>query len=491
MSLLKLRNISKMFYGVQVLHEINLELRAGEVHALVGENGAGKSTLVNIIAGVHELTSGEIYVENRKVHIKSPYHAKKLGISIVYQEPCLIPDMTIAENIFIGAQPSFLGVFSNYMNMKKKSRELLKSLGSHLHPAALVRYLSPADRYLVAIAQAVAHKPKILIMDEPGDYLNDHERSHLFRLIKSLKEQGIAILYITHRLKEIADLCDRITVLRDGRHVITCKVHGLSERDMVRLMLGRELHTLFPPVNEVLGKELLRIERLSKEPWFHHVSFKLHEGEILGLTGLVGSGQTELASTIFGETKKDFGVIYCKNIEFDAANPHQAVKKHFGYVHENRIESGLLMDMSVSSNLSISSWNRLSRRHFMYKDDERDLAIDKVMELDIKIHHVDQEVKYLSGGNQQKVMLGRWLAADSEIYLLDEPTRGMDMGSKAELYVLIHELVKKGKGVVLISSDLQELLGLCTRILVMHHGKVAGELPRHEATEEKILNLMQ
>lgn len=488
--LLTLRNITKAFHGVKVLDEVNFELRAGEVHALIGENGAGKSTLVNIVAGIHRAEIGDIYVEGRKVQIRSPRDAKNLGISVISQEPQLLPNMTVAENIFAGAQPRILGIFTNNTRMKREAKALMKLMGSNLHPNTLVRYLNPSDRYLVAIAQAISRRPRIVVMDEPSEKLDELDREKLFGLIRTLKEGGTGVIYITHRLKEIASLCDRITILRDGRHVITRSTSGLTEGETAKLMLGRDLNKLFPPVHDQLGEELLRVEHLSGPPWFEDVSFSLREGEIIGLAGLVGAGRTALAETIFGQSKKQFGTVYYRNRAADVTHPRDAVRRHLGYVHEDRIESGLLQDMSVANNLSISSLNKLARHSFLMKDAEQELAIDKVISLDIKVNHTDQEVKSLSGGNQQKVMLGRWLAAESDIYLLDEPTRGIDVGSKADLYVLISDLAKQGKGVILISTDMQEILGLCTRILVMRHGRIVGDISHKEASEEKLAGLI-
>ncbi|GGG01771.1 ribose import ATP-binding protein RbsA [Paenibacillus abyssi] len=456
----------------------------------MGQNGAGKSTLAHVIAGVHQMDGGEIYLDEVKVYVKSPFHARRLGISIIKQEPELLPEMTITENIFLGNEVSYLGVFPKGKKMQRESKALLESIGCRLHPNTLVRYLSTTERYIVAIMQAIARKPKLLIMDEPSEKLTDHEREQLFKLIEDLKKQGIAILYITHRLQEIPRICDRITILRDGKHVITRKPEGLSEQDTIKLMIGHDISRMFPPINENLGSELLRVENLSVKPWFEAISFQLREGEILGLAGLVGAGRTALAATIFGQIQKHIGTIYYKNQPVNIMHPHQAVSNSWAYVNEDRLESGLMKDMSVSNNISISNMAKNSRYNFLQKNQEQVLVLDQIIDLGIKVMHIDQEVKYLSGGNQQKVVLARWLAADSEIYLLDEPTRGIDIGSKAELYIRIQELARQGKGIILISTDIQEIIGLCTRTLVMHRGKITGDLSQRETTEESITSLM-
>lgn len=488
--LLKLKDVSKAFFGVKVLDRISFELRAGEVHTLIGENGAGKTTLANVIAGVYQADSGEIWLDGQLVQIRSPYYARKLGISIIYQEPLLVPDMTVAENIFMTGKPALFGIFPHFRAMKRQAKQLLRRLGCSLHPDTLVRYLSPPERYMVAIAQALSQRPKILIMDEPSDHLTHGERQRLFDLIRECKEQGIGIIYITHRINEISAICDRVTVLRDGKHVITCSAKGLTEEEIIRLMLGREVAQMFPLINTRIGDELLRVEQLTRLPWFENVNFTLHAGEIIGLAGIVGAGRTELARTIFGQSRKDFGLIFRRKKQVDVKHPYQAVKEQLGYVSENRMDSGLIMEMSVTENMTIASLDKINRYTFLQKGDERNLVLDKILDLDIKIYHPDQEIKYLSGGNQQKVILGRWLTADSEVYLLDEPTRGIDVGARAEVYVWIHELAKQGKGIILISNDIQELMGLCNRILVMRRGKIVVDKQRSETSEEEIASLI-
>lgn len=489
--LLEMKDISKSFYRINVLDCVHFQLEHGEVHALVGTNGAGKTTLMKILSGIHEPDEGEIRIENKKVSIRSPIEAQRCGISIIHQEPELVPDLSIAENIFLGAEPSMLNLFVNSYQMKKRTQQLMKLMGCNLHPNTLIRDISHHEQYLVAIAKALSLQSKILIMDEPTSSISDIERDSLFKLIRAFKEQGVGIIYITHKLKEISLICDRITVLRDGKHVITREVHGLDENDAIKLMIGRELKLYFPPAITHKGESLLRVDKLTRKPWFQEVSFELREGEILGLVGLVGSGRTELAKTIFGQNQRDSGRVFWRNHEVMFKNPKQAIRHHFGYVNENRIESGLFMNMSISENLSISSMERFNRWHFIRLQAEQESALNTIIDLDIKIKHLKQEIKYLSGGNQQKVVLGKWLVADCELYLLDEPTRGIDVASKSEIYVWIHELAQQGKGVMLISSDVSELIGLCTRILVMHEGRIIDEIMHEDASEERITQMMQ
>ncbi|WP_167577957.1 sugar ABC transporter ATP-binding protein [Ammoniphilus sp. YIM 78166] len=486
----KMENISKSFFGNKVLDQVNFELKSGEVHALIGGNGAGKSTLVHIASGMLEPDNGKFYLNDRQVAIHSPLDAKKLGISVIHQNPSLIPDMSVAENIFLGTEPRLLKIFVYSLKMNWEAKRILKLLGVSINPNKLVRYTSQHEQYLISIAKSICQKSKILIMDEPTAGLTENERINLFKLINMYKSQGVGIIYISHRLDEISKICDRVTILRDGKHIVTSDVQNLPEKDMVKLMFGRDAKLYFPPILKSSRNELLKVENLTKRPLFNNVNFTLYEGEILGIAGLAGSGKSELAKTIFGHKQRDSGNIFWRQQEVVFNHPIQAVNERFGYVNENRLTSGLMMNMSVRNNLSISSLKKLNRWQFVKVNEEMDESLQNVIDLDIKLSHVDQKVKYLSGGNQQKVMLGRWLMADSAIYLLDEPTKGIDVASRSDLYLKIHELAEQGKGVLIISSDIQELLGLCHRILVMNQGCVIGSLPNHNLTEQKIVQLM-
>jgi ABC-type sugar transport system ATPase subunit len=378
-------------------------------------------------------------------------------------------------------------MFTNTVKMKRETKRILRSLGMPLHPNTKVKDLSMSERHVVAIAKALSQKANIFVMDEPTASLSDAERIRLFAMIRGFKAEGFGIVYITHRLNEIFEICDRVTVLRDGKRVVTCRANELSEREMVRQMVGRELTQIFPPLSSPTGNELLRVENMTRKPWFEKIDFRLHEGEILGITGLVGSGTEGLAKVIFGEMKPESGKVFWHKQPIQFKTPRQAIDLGFGYVNRDRIESGLFMDMNVYRNLTIASLKKIHRFHMVQEAQEHDKALDAIIQLDIKTRDPEQEIKFLSGGNQQKVMLGKWLVAESDLYILDEPTRGIDVASKSELYVLLHELVNEGKGMIVISSDMSELIGLCNRILVMHEGRIVDEMTHGEASQERIL----
>jgi ABC-type sugar transport system ATPase subunit len=486
--LLKMNNISKSFFDVKVLENINFELQSGEVHALIGENGAGKSTLMKVLSGVYEADMGEIMIEQQKAVINSPLNARKSGIAIIHQEPALIANLSIAENIFLGCEPKLLKSFVHKTKMNKQAKTILKSLGYMINPNRLVKYLSLSEQHVVSIAKAISHQCKILIMDEPTASLSEYESNKLFSLIHKFKQEGVGVIYITHKLKEIHHICDRITILRDGKKVLTTPVNQISETEIIKHLVGRELTHFYPPIPTQRGSELLKVEQLTCSPWFEDISFQLFEGEILGIAGVVGSGKTEIGKALFGQLPYSKGVMYWKNKKVTIKNPSAAIKNKFGFINENRLQEGLFLDMSVSHNLTISHLKQMNDFQFVRINQERNKALEKIIDLDIKTQDLKQSVKYLSGGNQQKVLLGKWLVAESDIYILDEPTRGMDIGSKSELYVIIRELVSEGKAIIVLSSDFSELAGICSRVLVIHQGKLAAELNAGEATEEKIMH---
>ncbi|WP_276357290.1 sugar ABC transporter ATP-binding protein [Cohnella caldifontis] len=486
--LLKVTGMTKTYFGVTVLDHVNFELHAGEVHALLGQNGAGKSTLVKLISGVEQPDQGEIAIEGRHIRISSTMEAQKLGISTIYQETSLVPDMTVAENIFMGREPRRLGGFVHYGKMKRETKRILKQLGYSIHPNSIVRDLSHSEQQAVSIAKALSMKCKIIIMDEPTASLTEQECERLFQIIRLFKSEGVGIIYITHRLQEVRRICDRVTILKDGQHVMTGQVDRYSEKEMITYMVGRELSQYFPPVADEIGQELMRVERLSKKHNFYDVSFTLHEGEILGIAGLADSGGTELANALFGRIRPDAGTIYWRNERVLFKNPREAIHHRFGLVDKDRLKAGMFTDMPISKNLTMSGLRHLNKLQFIDLKKEQDKALDAIIQLDIKMLDPDQEIKFLSGGNQQKVMFGRWLVAESELYILNEPTRGVDVGAKSELYSVIRELVLEGKGVIIISSDLAELIGLSTRILVMRDGRVVDMIEHESATESRIIS---
>lgn len=480
--MLQLAGISKSFFHTKVLDEVYFEVGPGEIHALVGQNGAGKSTLMKILAGMISPDEGSIFLEGRKIESHSIQDAQKLGISMLHQEPVLVPELTVAENIFLGAEPSRFGIFPRYRVMKSESKRIMKMLGFHIHPNTLVGHLLPSYKYIVAIAKALSSRSKVLIMDEPTSSLSQSESEKLFEVIRTLKTEGVSIIFITHRIQEVYKICDRITVMRDGRNMMTSRVTNVSESEVVRMMLGREHIQFYPPVLEDPGDTLLKVEGLTRRPFFNDVTFELREGEILGIAGLIGSGRSELARALHGTDKAQAGKISWRGTEMSYSN-----KDNVGLVYPNRMDEGLFLDLGVNRNLTVAGLRQHPRWKWITERQENDTALDAVIDLDIKILHLDQEVQSLSGGNQQKVMLGKWIVSGTELYLLDEPTRGIDIGTRGEIYAYIHNLASSGKGVVLLSSDFSELNGLCSRILVMYQGRIVKELSSADSTEEKIL----
>lgn len=487
--LLRLNNITKSFFGTKVLDGINFELYSGEVHAIIGENGAGKSTLIKTIAGVYQPDDGEIYIEDEKVKISSVQDAQKLGIATIYQEPLLVKNMSIAENIFLGNYPTLMRIMPNFSYMRKEASRLLGLLGCQMNPKTIVSSLDPGERYIVSIARALSKNAKLVIMDEPTANLNEGERNRLYRLIKKFKRQGIGIIFITHQLDEVIKVCDRITILRDGKLISTNDVRFMDKGEIIRQMIGKDIHHYFPPILDNLGDELLQVKNLSRAPLLKDISFSVFEGEILGIAGLSRSGRSELSKIIIGQIMKDSGTIHWRGNEFKIDHPFEAVGERIGYVSDNRLEEGLLTNLDIAQNLTISSLDKFNKWQVINQGDEEDTSLETVMELDIKLKHIREQTKYLSGGNQQKVILGKWLVADSELLLLNEPTKGIDIGSRCELYLAIHEIAQRGKGVIVISSDISELIGLCSRILVLHNGQIIDEIHHSEATEERVRNI--
>lgn len=487
--LLQMQNISKLFFGVQVLASVDFDLQRGEVHALMGLNGAGKTTLINIISGLFGPDQGTIWIDNDPVKLSSPSHAQKQGIVTIHQSPSLVENLTVAENIFLGNEPRKF-IFTDFGKMKNESRKVLELLGNPIDPDVKVGSLSLREQYVVAVAKAFVTQPRILILDEPTVGLSELERDMLFDMIRNLKQRQTGIIYITHRLSELPRICDRITVLKDGRNILTCAVGDLAEEDLIEKMCGRKIVQYFPEMNPVYGDEVLRVERLTKSSVLDAISFSLREGEVLGIAGRTGSGKRELAKTIFGHIAKDSGRILWRDKEVQFQHPSHAINQSFGYISNNRIKAGLFMDMDVTQNLTIASLNKRNVWQLLKLDHEKNSVIDKVIELDIKIRNLDQEVKYLSGGNQQKVLLGRWMMSESELYILEEPTQGIDVASKSDIYLAIRELADQGKSILLISDDITELVGLSSRVIVMHQGRIVDDINYDELSEDRILQGM-
>ena len=487
---LEMQHIVKRFPGVLAVDHGQLNLRPGEVHCLVGENGAGKSTLMKILAGAIPMDSGEIRLSGEPVTITSPHQAQQLGISMIYQEFNLSPFLSVAENIFLGREPR-LGnsPFINWSKMYADARELLGRVRTNLDVRKPVNECSVAQQQIVEIAKALSFSSKVIVMDEPSATLTDHELKALFDLIRGLKEDGIGMIYISHRLEEIFEIGDRVTVMRDGQYIDTNDVTDVRREDIIHMMVGRELKDEFPKEHFDRGDEVLRVEGLAIEGLFRDVSFSLHKGEIMGLTGLVGAGRTEVARAIFGADKLQAGQIFLEGVPITVTSPQDAIRQGIGLLTEDRKNQGLVLGMTVRENTTLANLKELVKFLFVDHGRERQVTLQYVDDLRIKTPTIEQTVQNLSGGNQQKVVLAKWLFTGCKVLIFDEPTRGIDVGAKVEIYKLMNELVRKGVCILMISSELPEVLGMCDRILVMHEGRLAGELPRAEADQERIMRL--
>jgi rhamnose transport system ATP-binding protein len=485
--ILRLTNITKSFAGVQVLHGVSFELRRGEIHAILGENGAGKSTLIKVMTGVHQPDSGDIQLNGQPVQFNSPRDSREAGIVAIYQEPSLFPDLDVAENVFVGWQPTRAGGQIDWREMYRQADRLLTSLGVSIDLKKKARYLSIAQQQMVEIARAFSLNARILIMDEPTSSLTLNEVADLFRLVRRLSEGGAAIIFISHRLEELFELADRVTVLRDGAYVDTRRVNDVQRHELINMMVGRTIHELFPKQDVRIGDALLSVERLTRAGAFHDVSFDLHRGEILGVAGLVGAGRTNLARALFGVEPATSGRISIDGREVKIASPRQAIELGLAYVPEDRQLHGLILDMSIMSNVSLPTLKDHALYGWIQQQSERKAAHQSATQMEVRAGHIWQLARELSGGNQQKVVLAKWLASRPRILILDEPTRGIDVGTKAAVHALMSELAAEGMAILMISSELHEVLGMSDRILVMRDGTLAGTFTRAEATQEMIL----
>jgi rhamnose transport system ATP-binding protein len=488
--LLKLTGLSKSFGGVQALAEVSFDLEAGEVHALVGENGAGKSTLVKIVTGAHQPDSGTIEFAREKLADLDPLRARDLGIAAIYQQPALFPHLSVAENIALGVEhPSFWRRIA-WPERRRRAAEVLHEIGAHIDRDVEAGRLTMPQQQLVEIAKALSADVRLLILDEPTASLSDSEIEHLFTVIRRLKARGVGMIYISHRLDELPQIADRVTALRDGRFVGTAPLAAVTRADLIRMMVGRDLSAVFPKTTVPIGDVLLETRGLScRAGGIENVHLKIRAGEIVGLAGLVGAGRTELARVLFGLTPADAGQIRLRGQNVTIESPAEAIALGIAYVPEDRRRHGVILDLSIAANTSLARLPKMSRRGLFDFRSERRLAGDFVGRLGVKTPSVDVPVGNLSGGNQQKVALARWLATNPSLLILDEPTQGIDVGSKAEIHRLMGELAARGLGILMISSDLPEILGMSDRIAVMHAGTIAGELPRSDATQERVLEL--
>jgi len=485
--LLVLEHATKSFGSVKALEDGSVELHAGEAHALIGENGAGKSTLVKILAGVYRPDSGRLLLDGREQHLANPAAARDAGIAVIYQEPTLFPDLSVAENIFMGRQPLSGGRRIDAGELRRQTGALMERLGVPLDPNRPARGLSIADQQIVEIAKALSFEARVIVMDEPTAALSGAEVERLFSVAQTLQEHGAAVLFISHRLDEVFALCRRVTIMRDGRHVFSGPLHGLTNNDLVSRMVGRELGALYPKQPASRGEVALAVDRLTREGVFTDVSFDVHHGEIVGLAGLVGAGRSEVARAAFGIDRRDAGQVTVEGRDLPPASPTAAMAAGMGFVPEDRREQGLIMDLSIARNASLASLRRLKRGLLIRAADEQRLAADWATRLRLKFARLSDPVSVLSGGNQQKVVLAKWLARRPTVLIVDEPTRGIDVGTKAEVHRLLSDLAGQGVAVLMISSELPEILGMADRVLVMHEGRLTAELSRDEASEQTVM----
>ena len=487
---LEMRHISKQYPGVKALDDVSLTVGAGEIHALLGENGAGKSTMMKILAGAQTKDQGEILMNGLPVHIDSPQKAMDLGISIIYQEFNLVPYLSAGENMYLGREPrGVLPGFVDFKTLYKNAQNVIDSLGVHFDARTPVNQLSVAQQQMVEIAKATSKKSKIIIMDEPSATLTDHELKALFDLARKLKSEGVSIVYISHRLEEVFEVCDRATIMRDGHWIATKDVADLTREEIIKLMVGRELKDAIPKVAAKLGAPALTVKNVNRTGVLHDISFEVRQGEVLGLAGLVGAGRTETARVIFGADAMTSGSIEVLGKKVNIRSPQDAIKHGIGLVTEDRKEQGLVLGMAVRENTTLANLDILAVMGFIRRTEENKVAEKYKNDLSIKTPSIEQIVQNLSGGNQQKVVLAKWLFTGSKVLIFDEPTRGIDVGAKSEIYKLMNELAAQGVAIIMISSELPEILGMSDRILVMHEGRITGEISRAEATQEKIMHL--
>ena len=482
--ILEMKEISKSYGGVHALKHVSLKLRKGEVLCLCGENGAGKSTLMKILAGVEQPTSGEIFIDGKKAEIKKPMDAFNLGISMVHQELVQIEDMSIAENIFVGRYDTKGGIV-DYKSLYKKTEKLMERIGVSLRPDSLVRQYNVANRQLIEIAKALSHDLSIIVFDEPTAPLTIEETENLYRLIRKLKDEGIAIILISHRMEDVFAVGDRVTVLKDGANSGDLDAKTCTTEDIVKLMIGRQITQQFPEKTNKIGNTILEVSHLSNSN-VHDISFKLRQGEILGIAGLVGAGRTELLRAIFGIDPYEGNVVFNGN-GIKNETPEQGLKRGFALVPEDRKDQGLILEQSISQNMVLSVLRKISHRGIVNSNRQNTLCDEYIKKLRIRCSGKNMLVKMLSGGNQQKVVLGKCLASEPKILLLDEPTRGVDVGAKSEIYKIINDLATEGMSIIVVSSEMTELLGISDRILVMHEGHLSKELSMDEASEETIM----
>lgn len=485
--ILEMKNISKAFYGVQALNNVDFSVLRGETHILLGENGAGKSTLVKILSGAYHKDAGEIFFDGEQIEISTPLDAQRKGISIIYQEFNLIPGLSVAENIFLGREPVKGNKLINWRVLNEDAKAILDKLHADVSPTALVATLSVAEQQFVEIAKALSFGAKLIIMDEPSATLTPAEIDRLFAVIRDLKRAGVSIIYISHHLDEIFEIGDRVTVLRDGELVATDDIKNVTKDMIIRWMVGRDLTNTYPPRTTTPGEVVLEVQNLSRRGELHDISFHLRRGEILGIAGLVGSGRTELVRALYGADPIDSGEIKLHGRTLAIKTPKESIKNGIGFLPEDRKQEGLVLEQSVKNNVTLANLVKVVKNGIISGSAEKAAVDEYVRNLGIRTVNQQVLIKNLSGGNQQKVVLAKWLFTDSDILIFDEPTRGIDVGAKYEIYQLMNRLTEQGKSVIMVSSELPEIIGMSDRVLVLHNGRITGEYTRDQFDQELIM----
>lgn len=486
---IEMRGIDKLFGSNQVLKQAGFTLESGEVHALMGENGAGKSTLMKILTGVYTKDAGTVLVDGKEVNYKNPQEAEKAGIVFIYQELNVMFDLTVEENLFMGKEIHGKFGICDKKAMQKKAQEALNILGVNISPKTVMAELSVGQQQMVEICKALMADAKVIIMDEPTAALTQSETVALFKVIESLRKKGVSMVYISHRMEEIFELCDRITVLRDGSYIGVKNIQETNMNEIVKMMIGREIGERYPSRNVKIGKEVLKVKELTRKGTFHDVNFSVRAGEVLGVSGLMGAGRTEIMQAIFGNLSYESGTIEIDGKEVKISNPRQAMEHGIGFITEDRKTEGLMLDKSIRENISLCNLRRISKSSVISREAEKNMVAEAIKDLHIKCFGSYHECNNLSGGNQQKVVLAKWILTNPKILILDEPTRGVDIGAKKEIYSIINKLAAQGVAIIMVSSELPEVLGMSDNIMVVREGEVRGIISYEEANQERVMTL--
>lgn len=486
---IEMRGIDKSFGSNQVLKQAGFTLESGEVHALMGENGAGKSTLMKILTGVYTKDAGTVLVDGKEVNYKNPQEAEKAGIVFIYQELNVMFDLTVEENLFMGKEIHGKFGICDKKAMQKKAQEALNILGVNISPKTVMAELSVGQQQMVEICKALMADAKVIIMDEPTAALTQSETVALFKVIESLRKKGVSMVYISHRMEEIFELCDRITVLRDGSYIGVKNIPETNMNEIVKMMIGREIGERYPSRNVKIGKEVLKVKELTRKGTFHDVNFSVRAGEVLGVSGLMGAGRTEIMQAIFGNLSYESGTIEIDGKEVKISNPRQAMEHGIGFITEDRKTEGLMLDKSIRENISLCNLRRISKSSVISREAEKNMVAEAIKDLHIKCFGSYHECNNLSGGNQQKVVPAKWILTNPKILILDEPTRGVDIGAKKEIYSIINKLAAQGVAIIMVSSELPEVLGMSDNIMVVREGEVRGIISYEEANQERVMTL--